>query len=208
MEHESTTFEHRHRGKDGLKRASPLNIYYIYCNTLVVIIKIYIIFRSAVRGSAADRNQWGSMPDWSTQVEGPAEQHKINKHQAIEQGPHGIRGRFLPVVLSTYGRLSPETVRLLGLLSHLQVRDFLSARGPGWDPDQHAQWIAAVCGRFFQRVKSRFTTSVAVATALRLLPPQPHPARSLFPSVPLPLTDYDASLFFPSQPDPVPAPPG
>ena len=142
------------------------------------------------------------------QLERTSETEKINKHQAIEIGPHGARGRFLPVVLSTLGRLSLESVRLLGLLSHLQVKDFLSARGPGWDPDLEAQWIAAVCGRFFQRVKSRFTASVAVSTALRLLPPQPHPLSSLFPLNPLPLTDYDASLFFPSQPDPVPAPPG
>ena len=116
----------------------------------------------------------GALVNWA-QLERTSETEKINKHQAIEIGPHGARGRFLPVVLSTLGRLSLESVRLLGLLSHLQVKDFLSARGPGWDPDLEAQWIAAVCGRFFQRVKSRFTASVAVSTALRLLPPQPHP---------------------------------
>ena len=53
-----------------------------------------------------------------------------------------------------------------------------------------AQWIAAVCGRFFQRVKSRVTASIAVATALRLLPCQPHPASSLFPVIPHPPSIY------------------
>ena len=164
--------------------------------------------RSAVRGSVINATQWGTMYDWGRDVERPAEQAKIAKHQAIEQGPLGSRGRFLPVVVSSYGRLAPDVVRLLGFLSHEQVKEFLRPRGPGWDPDQNAQWIAAVCGRFFQRVKSRVTASIAVATALRLLPCQPHPASSLFPVMPHPPSIYDAALFFPSQPDPPPAPPG
>ena len=134
------------------------------------------------------------------QLERTSETEKINKHQAIEIGPHGARGRFLPVVLSTLGRLSLESVRLLGLLSHLQVKDFLSARGPGWDPDLEAQWIAAVCGRFFQRVKSRFTASVAVSTALRLLPPlNPILSPPSSPLIPFPsLTTMPPFSFLPN----------
>ena len=146
------------------------------------------------------------MKQWETQVLRPAELHKINKHSAVEYGPQGTRGRFLPAVVSSQGRVSPDFLRLMWLLSHQQVQEFLRPRGPNWDPNQHQDWIKAVRGRFFQRIKGRICASLAVACALRLVPRQPHPAQALFPSLPLDLSDIPPPLLFPSQPSPPPSP--
>ena len=161
---------------------------------------IDVTIRAAVKGATEQRLEWGHFKDWAQVVaQADSEAAKWNKHRALENGPVGQprlrRGVLLPLVISTHGAISPDTLRFLYFLGMQQCEAFLRSRN--WDQDK--KWVNQVRSRFFQQVKGRLSATQAVASALRLHP-LPDRFGSLLPPRCPPLASLPLDPFAMDQP--------